>query len=146
MPIVGFNYSKVEVEKKDKITNEKVNIKSDVGIKDIKEEKLPTGKTKADGLRFDFEYNVSYNPGLGSILLKGFIYYMDDAKIIKDILAGWKKDKSVPNNVTLEIINAVLFKSTVKALALAQEVNLPPHIPIMPKAMINPTKSKDYIG
>ncbi len=146
MPIVGFNYSKVEVEKTNKITNEKINIKSDVAIKDIKEEKLPTGKTKTDGLRFDFEYNVAYNPGLGSIILKGFIYYLDDTKIIKDILTGWKKDKSVPDNVSLEIINTVLFKSTIKALALAQEVNLPPHIPIIPKAMVNPAKAKDYIG
>lgn len=144
MPIVGFNYNKIDVEKKDK-TAQKMSIKSDVQITNIKEEKLPTGKTKTDGLRFDFVYNVAYEPKIGNINLNGFIYYLDDLKIIKDILKSWKKDKSIPDNVTLEIINAVLFRSTIKALTLSQEVNLPPHLPVIPKA--NPkSKSKDYIG
>ena len=144
MPIVGFNYNKIDVNKTDKVVA-KMNIKSDVQITDIKEEKLPTGKTKTEGLRFDFTYNVNYEPKIGSINLSGFIYYLDDPKIIKNVAKGWKKDKSIPDNVTLEIINAVLFKSTIKALAMAQEVNLPPHLPVIPKA--NPkAKSKDYIG
>jgi len=144
MPIVGFNYSKIEVEKKDKVVP-KMNIKSNVAITAIKEEKLPTGKSKTDGLRFEFKYNIIYDPKVGYINLSGFIFYLDDNKIIKDIMKGWKKDKSVPDNITLEIINAVLFRSTIKALALSQEVNLPPHLPVIPRA--NPkAKNKNYIG
>lgn len=144
MPIVGFNYSKLEVEKKTQTSN-KINIKSDVAITNINEEKLPTGKTKVDGLRFDFKYNIAYEPKIGTINLSGFIYYLDDSKVIKDVLKGWKKDKSIPNEITLEIINAVLFRSTIKALSLAQEVNLPPHLPVIPRA--NPkSDTKNYIG
>lgn len=144
MPIVGFNYSKFNVEKLKQI-NEKMNIKSDVQITNVKEEKLPTGKTKTDGLKFEFTYKINYEPKVGVITLNGFIFYMDDSKVLKDVMKSWKKDKVIPNNITLEIINAVLFRSTIKALSLAQEVNLPPHLPVIPKA--NPqTKSKDYIG
>lgn len=144
MPIVGFNYNKIDVEKTAKILD-KLNVKSGVQITSVKEEKLPTGKTKTNGLRFDFSYDIAYEPKIGKINLTGFIFYMEDEKIIKEILKGWKKDKSIPDKVTLEIINAVLFKSTIKALAMAQEVNLPPHLPVIPKANTKP-KSKDYIG
>lgn len=144
MPIVGFNYNKIDVEKTDKVVA-KMNVKSDVQIKSIKEEKLPTGKTKTDGLRFDFIYNIAYEPKIGKVNLSGFVYYLDDPKILKDILKGWKKDKSIPDAVTLEIINAVLFRSTIKALAFSQEVNLPPHLPVIPKANTK-VNSKNYIG
>lgn len=143
MPIVGFHFNKISVEKKKPIEGN-VQIKSNASITDLKEEKLPTGKTKADGLRFDFKFLIEYEPKLGELLLQGFIYYFDDAKILKDIVKSWKKDKTLPPDITMQIINAVLMKSTVKALSLAQEVNLPPHIP-MPaiKQDINP---KNYIG
>lgn len=144
MPIVGFNYDEINVTKKKTNVKGNINIKSDVGITDVKEEELPTGKEKSKGLRFNFKYHIDYQPGIGHIKLNGFIYYLDDPKTIKEILAEWKKNKKISDKVTHEIINAVLFRSTVKALNMAQEVNLPPHMPL---PRVNPqTKAKNYIG
>ncbi len=142
MPIVGFNFTHIHSEKKKVITG-KLQIKSKVNIVDIKEEKLPTGKTKADGLRFDFDFNLDYTPDIGNIRLKGFIYYMDDPKLLKDIITNWEKKKTMPKEVTEQIINTILYRASIKAIALAEDINLPPHIrmPIIaPNA--NP---KDYI-
>lgn len=143
MPIVGFNFTQIHSEKK-KALEGQVQIKSNVTITDVKEEKLPTGKTKTDGLRFDFNFSLEYEPKIGNISLQGFIYYMDDPKILKEVLEDWKKKKTMSKEVTEQIINTVLYRASIKAITLAEEINLPPHIrmPIIaPNA--NP---KDYIG
>lgn len=143
MPIVGFNFSHISSEKKKQIEGQ-IQIKSKVNIISIKEEKLPTGKTKTDGLRFDFDFNLDYEPKIGHISLKGFIYYMDDPKILKDILNDWKKKKTLSKEVTEQVINTILYRASIKAISLAEDINLPPHIrmPIV-AANVNP---KDYIG
>jgi len=143
MPIVGFNFERVHVEKKNLIKG-KIQIKSNVSITDVKEEKLPTGKTKMDGLRFNFDFNVDYTPDIGNINLKGHIFFMDDPKVLKDIVKQYKKDKQISPELTATIINAILLKSTAKALNLAQEVNLPPHMHL--PQITQKVDPKNYIG
>jgi len=145
MPIVGFNFSKVMVEKNQKPELVKnIQVKNDVLITNVQEEKLPTGRTKADGLKFDFKFLLKYEPNVGQVELMGFIYYLDDQEIIKDIFKGWKKEKKIPKDITENIVNAVLAKGTIKALSLAQEVNLPPHLPL---PAVNPKADPEsYIG
>lgn len=144
MPIVGFNFNNISVKKLKPIEGQ-VQVKSNVSITDLKEEKLPTGKTKSDGLRVDFKLTVNYEPKLGELILEGFIYYMDDPKTLKDIFKQYKKDKNLPPDMTTQVINTVLTRATIKALTLAQEVNLPPHIPI-PSVKQENVNPKNYIG
>ena len=144
MPIVGFNFSNISV-KKNKPVEGNVQVKSDVSITGLKEEKLPTGKNKADGLRIDFKLAIIYEPEIGNLTLEGFIFYMDDPKTLKDILKNYKKDKNLPVELTTQIINAVLTRATIKALMLAQEVNLPPHVPL-PSVKQEKVNPKNYIG
>ena len=143
MPIVGFNFEKLHVEKK-KLIEGKIQIKRDITITNITEEKLPTGKTKMDGLKFSFDFNIDYNPDVGNINLKGHIFFLDDPKILKDILKQYKKDKNLPPEITAKIINTILLKSTTKALNLSQEVNLPPHMPL--PQITQKVDPKNYIG
>ncbi len=143
MPIVGFNFEKVSVEKKNPIKG-KIQIKSNASITNVNEEKLPTGKTKMDGLKFNFEFNIDYTPSIGNINLKGHIFFLDDPKIIKDIVRQYKKEKKLSPEITAQIINTILLKSTTKALTLAQEVNLPPHLPLPQITQKN--NPKNYIG
>ncbi len=145
MPIVGFNFSKIFVEKKIKVeTSLNIQIKNNVLITDVQEEKLPTGKSKSDGLKFDFKFNLQYEPNVGEIELIGFIYYMDDPDIIKNIYKSWKKDKKLSPELTTTIVNTILFKGSIKALNLSQEVNLPPHLPL---PAVNPKSNpENYIG
>ncbi len=145
MPIVGFNFSKVYVEKKTKIDNTpNIQIKNSAVITDVQEEKLPTGKAKSDGLRFDFKFSLQYEPNVGEIELLGFIYYLDEQETIKNIFKTWKKDKKISKELTIHLVNTILFKGTIKALSLSQEVNLPPHLPL---PSVNPKSSPEsYIG
>lgn len=143
MAVIGFNFNKINVEKKE-ITQGKVNISNNVAIKNIEQKDIALGKNKQDALKFTFEFSSKYEPGLGNILLGGDVLYLTDAKKSKEILDGWKKEKKIPKEIMAGILNTVLSKCNIQALILSQEVNLPPPIPL-PKVKVG-DKSKDYIG
>lgn len=141
MPIIGFNFDQLNVEKKEPISGQ-VKINSDLSIKDVQEEKVSLGKTE-DILKFIFEFKIDYDKN-GIILIRGHILYLDEVKKIKEILKNWKKDKNIPQDIMAMVINTALFKCNIKALSLSQEVNLPPHLK-MPR--LAPVKDmKEYIG
>ncbi len=147
MPIVGFHFTHIQAKKKNNISEStKVNIASRLSITDVQKEKLPTGKTKTDGLKIFFDFGLDYQPDIANISFEGFIYYLDDAKVLADITKEWVKQKNIPLDVKTQVLNSVILKGTVRALALEQEINLPPHLPF---PSIQPAKrsSKDeYIG
>lgn len=149
MPIVGFNFTKLVADKFNPIKEAtKVNINSKLGIKQVSEEKLPTGKTQSDGLKFDFEFILEYNPKIANITIEGFIYYMDDPKIMKEIIKNWKDKKDIPLDIKQLVLNTVILRSSIKALALEQEINIPPHIPFPTvRPVVNEDEGKgNYIG
>jgi hypothetical protein len=126
MPIVGFNFDKIGAKKDNKITG-KIEIKNNVSIVSVEQEKLSITSSD-DIIKFTFEFKASYEPKIGAIQINGHILYMDEPKKIEAIMKEWKKNKSIPKTLAPLIINTALGKSNIKALTLSQEVNLPPHI------------------
>ena len=129
MTVVGLNILKISGERKS-IPSGKINIANNIAIKTIEKKDLNFGKSTQDGARFVFEFTSKYDPDVGEILLEGEIFYMEDAKKIKDILDMWEKTKRVDSEVMATIINNALNKCNVQALILSQEINLPPPIPL----------------
>ena len=126
MPIIGFNIDKIDAEKTNKISGN-VEIKNNLGITGVEQEKLALGKSE-EVLKFNFEYLVTYEPKVGRLGINGSVLYMEDPKKIKELLSSWEKDKKIPNDVMPAVFNTILAKCNVKALTLSQEINLPPHI------------------
>ena len=139
MTIVGFNFSKIRVEKKQSAKG-KININNNIGITNVEESKLSLGNSKAKGLKFTFDFDTKYEPKIGLISLTGDVVYIGEAKDIDDILKSWKKDKKVPKEVMTSILNTVLNKCNIQALILSQQINLPSPIPL-PKVGTTPKKS-----
>jgi hypothetical protein len=131
MTIIGFNFSKMKVEK-NKALSGKINIKNNISIKDIKENELNLGKSQQKGLKFIFEFVSQYEPDIGTITLEGEVIALEDSKKVEEILKSWKKDKKIPVDIMTDVLNTALSKSNIQALILSQQVNLPPPIP-MPK-------------
>ncbi|MBS3131603.1 hypothetical protein J4212_04180 [Candidatus Woesearchaeota archaeon] len=129
MTVVGFHFASVNAEKKEPIKG-KVNINNNVAIKKVDEKELALGDGKHKALNFSFEFTSNYEPKIGGITLLGEIMFMEDSKKVKDILAGWKKNQSLPKDVAGRILNTVLNKCNVQALILADQVGLPPPIPL----------------
>ena len=131
MTIVGFNFTRIEAEKK-QIMKGKININNNVSIKNVEEKKLSLSSDKQKVMGFGFEFLAKYDPDIGSIRINGDVLYMDNAVKAKEILDSWKKDKKLPKDIMPVILNTVLNKCNIQALILSEQVNLPPPIP-MPK-------------
>jgi hypothetical protein len=134
MPIVGFEFTKINVEKQETAKG-KINISNNVGITDIKKGDLNLGDTKQPGLKFLFSYKSKYDPGFAIIELQGTVHYLTNEKEAKEILDGWNKEKKVSKDVAEQIVNTILTKSNVQSIILSNTVNLPPPVP-MPKVNI----------
>lgn len=126
MRIMGFNFSKISIEKfSDKL--EKLKIKTNIDISDIKPLENSLIKTNDSLLAVKFIYVVDYEPNFAKIELSGTILFEIDSKIAKEILNNWK-DKNIPEDFKLTLFNLILRKSNVKALQLEDDLNLPLHI------------------
>jgi len=140
MPFIGFNFDKIEASKDVDEVKGNINIKHTLNIKDVKQQEITMDK-KQEVLKFIFEFKLNYEPNIGTITLTGNMLYLEDQKKMKEIMQEWKKDKKLPLNITQGLFNTILAKANIKALNLAQDINLPPHLP-MPK--IETTNKKDY--
>jgi|SRR3989344_9672092 len=128
MPIVGFTYTKILVEKKDKLDPTKDKIVNNVNL--IKVEQDDRELAKDQGLlNFNFEFVVDYGKS-AKLQLNGTVLYMDKLKEIKSIFNDWEKEKKLNLKVSTEIFNSILFKCNIKALQLADDLNLPAHFKV----------------
>ena|SRR3989344_2461549 len=126
MPIVGFSFDKIAVEKKNSIKG-KINISSDIKIEGVEESKLSIDKPC---LKINFNFDVKYEPNIGHIILGGHIFYLESADKIKTIVKDWKSTKKLPETMSLDILNTILTKCNIESLILSEKINLPPQIPL----------------
>ncbi|HIH04722.1 TPA: hypothetical protein HA281_05650 [Candidatus Woesearchaeota archaeon] len=137
MPIVGFGLTKIIAEKNAAIKG-KVDIRNNVGVKDVRLADISLGKDKGNAAKFIFEFTSTYEPGIGRILFEGEVLFMDDPGKIKELQESWKKDSKLPQDVMAPVLNSILNKCNVQALILSQDINLPPPIPLPKVQMSRP--------
>lgn len=144
MPIVGFNFDRISIEKSNDIGGQ-VRVERGLSIKEIsKQEYALSPKKKEELLKFDFEFTVKYEPKAGSIQITGHVLFMEEPPEVKKIFDNWKKNKKLNPQITALILNAALIRCNLKALSLVQDVGLPPHVQL---PTISPkSKASDYIG
>lgn len=135
MAIVGFDFTKIDAEKKSLVKG-KIKINNNVSIKKVEGIDLSLGKEKKNSLKFSFEFSCKYEPELGFINLNGDVIYMEEANKVKEILDYWKKEKKLPKEVSNVVLNTILSRSNIKALIISQDINLPSPIP-MPKVQMD---------
>ncbi len=127
MPVVGFNYTKILVERTAKL-DPKDKIANSVNLIEIEEEKMPFSEGKGL-LSIHFQFDIAYGKA-GKMSLQGLLLYLDNPDKTKKILDDWKKDRKLSQELSTEVFNSVLFKCNIKALQLAEDVNLPAHFRI----------------
>lgn len=125
MKLVGFNFTKIFIEKKSsKFKDLKIN--TSMNLKSIEESKQNLLKTGDQFLTIKFSYNINYEPGIAKIELEGTMVVSMDKKEAKEVLSQWK-GKKLDEKYNLSFFNILLTKSNVKALELEEELNLPFH-------------------
>lgn len=122
--LLGFNFYKFQIERNPTFEGKIPNIESNIDIKSIEKHKFDL--IKEEPLKIDFLFNLKYKE-LGKLEMSGSLIIMFDEKTQKQVLEEWK-DKKLPNNIRLIILNIILQKSSLKALQLEEEIGLPLHV------------------
>lgn len=124
MPVVGFSVTSVEGRRGKGSLNPQVKINSTPNITAMKEVDLPEIGRKV--LSMDFDFVTTYNPDIGSIKISGDLLYVsnDNTKILEN----WNKNKTIPNEPTVEILNFLFRRCILKILNLSDDLQLPPPI------------------
>lgn len=128
MQIIGFNFIKVSGEKflneKKSVSVQDRKITTNIEFTNVEKEKFDL--LNEEVVRVNFSFTISYEPKVAEITFKGFLVLKLDKKEMTSLLKDWK-DKKIPPEMNLVLLNLVLQKSTVKALQMEEELNLPPH-------------------
>lgn len=127
MKIVGFNFQKINAEKLgNKSGNLKVNTK--INVSEIKKIKSDFLKAKEEFVSVDFTYDIDYNPGFAKLQFSGKAIFSMEPKETKNILKDWK-NKKISEDFKILLFNIIIKKSSLKALELEEDLNLPFHLP-----------------
>ncbi len=128
MRAVGFNFDKISIERL-KARTEKLNIKTDIDISELKPLESDILKTKESLLQAKFSYSVNYEPDYAKVDIKGTIIISIDEKQAKDVMKEWKKGQMLPDFRTF-LFNVIMRKASLRSLYLEDELNLPLHLPM----------------
>ena len=124
MTVIGISLRKIEakVEEIDKLPAN-ISVNSIPVIKSVKERDVEVmGLKKA--LVIGFEFNTDYEPKIGSIKMEGdVLYHSADQKKVED---SWKKEKKLPEDAAVEILNSIFRRCLLKVMNLAEDLQLPP--------------------
>ena len=131
MKIIGFNFTKISSEKLKEPTElkEQLKISTQIDVPELTEVKEHILKTKEELIGAKFVYGINYDPDFAKVELEGRILVSVEPKVAKEIFKQWKK-KKMPEEFRLFLYNVILKKSSLKALYLEEELNLPLHMPM----------------
>lgn len=139
MQVLSFNYTSINGKREMAMPKGKIDIKYKFDITEIAKEEVPLVKEDSV-LRFNFSYDVNYEPKFASLEFKGAILVMMDPEKSKEILKDWKK-KKIPSALRIALFNLIMSKCSIKALQLTEDLSLPPSMPL-PKISISDKEGK----
>lgn len=126
MKILGLSFTKLNAERLSTETKG-VKIGTHIDLSEIREVKTEIFASKEKVLGIKFSYEIEYEPNFAKIKLAGNILISVDEQTFNKVLEGWKA-KNLPEEFRLSIFNLILKKSSLKALQLEEELNIPSHI------------------
>lgn len=141
MKIIGFTIRKILAEVKGSQKTD-IEVTSNLNLEDIKETKIEPTKQKS--IIIDFNFYVDYKPDVAKIEFKGHLILLDDENKTEEIIKSWKQ-KNLPEEIKLSILNYILEKCNIKSLELEEELGLPLHIPL-PKFGARKTQENSEIA
>jgi len=132
MPVVGFNLTKIELEKVTlTVPSGRIEVKLSPQVKDMRlgEIRTPTGKT--NGVEMIFRYEIDYNPKIAGGAIEGVLLYLPPRKeMVDEILDLWENEKKMDPSTFAEVVNFITKEVSPVLMMMAKEMRLPYHLPI----------------
>jgi hypothetical protein len=132
MPVLGFNVTKVEMEKVTlAVPGGQIEVKLSPKVREMRlgEMRTPTGKINA--IEILFRYEIDYNPTIARGAIEGAILYLPPQKErIDEILNMWEDEKKIDSVTFAEVVNFITKEVSPMLMMLAKEMRLPYHIPL----------------
>ncbi len=135
MAIVNFKIRELTGEKKPG-KNKSIDVKANSGI---------TGLTRGsqdkigDYIEAHYTYDVEYEPGVGSLSLKGTLWYV--GKDLEEEITEEDATIELPVEAIQEISTAIIQNCLLESLDIARKLQLPPPMN-MPKVVVKPKQRK----
>ncbi|NJE53633.1 hypothetical protein [Thermococcus sp. 21S9] len=132
MPVLGYNITKVEMEKlTSNIPPGQIEVKLSPKIEELRLGEIRTPTGKMNGIEVLFDYQIEYNPQIARASVKGSILYMPPQKDrVDDILTAWEDEKKLDSVLLVEVVNFLSMELTPMLIVIAKEMRLPYHVPI----------------
>ncbi|MDP2628600.1 MAG: hypothetical protein Q8P15_01735, partial [Nanoarchaeota archaeon] len=125
---LGFNFRRISAEKfSDSLARIKIN--SNLDIIDIKEISSDILKGDDEILSIDFKYKIGYDPEIAKLEFEGTLLISVEKGKSKEILKEWENKKML-EELKMPLFNLIIKKSSIKALQLEEEMNIPFHLPL----------------
>jgi len=124
MPIIGERLNKIHAERGK--LERKMEIKTHIDLVDVSIQKIGVAAESKEGLAFSFVFKVNYGKAGGKIDVEGDVFYLDTPAKMKEIEDSWKKNKKLDAKLRMAIMNRVLELSYLQAIAMADQIRLPP--------------------
>ncbi|AFL95793.1 hypothetical protein CL1_1596 [Thermococcus cleftensis] len=132
MPVLGFNITKVEMEKLGvSAPSGQIEVRLSPKVKEMRLGEIRTPTGKMNGIEVLFRYEIDYNPRIAQGAIEGAILYLPPQKDkIDEILGLWEDEKKIDPVTFAEVVNFITKEVSPMLMLLAKEMRLPYHIPI----------------
>ncbi|HLD57940.1 MAG TPA: hypothetical protein VJA47_06530 [archaeon] len=125
MAVIGFSIKRMDARKDKDQANSQITVNSTPTIVELKEIDIPSLSKKA--ISIQYEFITRYETDVGTIKVEGDLLYLSENGN-KEILDKWKKDKTLPDGVSLEVLNTLFRRCLTKIVSLAEDLQLPPPV------------------
>ena len=129
MPVVGMSINNIDAKKHAEVSVG-VKVSNNTNLKDVKEQNLPGFEKKA--LLIEFEFSTQYlapkDKKVAEFIIGGHVLVVDDK--YKEIIESWKKNKKLPDDIGIQVVNVIFNKCSKKAIILSDDLQLPSPVPL----------------
>lgn len=126
MTVLGIRFKSLEAKREEGKVTPQIKVNSVPKITGVKETNMPMFNKKA--LSVDFDFVTEYSPKIGTITMSGEVFYVTNKN--KEALKKWDSDKTLPEDMRIDILNHLFRACLLKIANLADDLQLPPPMAI----------------
>jgi hypothetical protein len=128
MRIIGFNLTKIQIERKEDLKGQ-LQVNQSIDIVNIEKHSLPITNSNDQALKINFSFSIAYSENSAKLEFEGFLIMLPEDLDPTKTLKEWK-DKQISDNLRTPLYNFIMNKCNIKALDLEDQLGLPSHLPM----------------